>query len=195
MSKEQRERSRIFSRIFKMRGGVLFFFSAFWSFCTSRASLATLIVSRHNKNEKMATAQAPRVFGSMKELVDRLGGKRVIEKILIANNGIGAVKAIRSIRRWVYEMFQRDDAVHFVVMATPEDLAANAEYIRMASEVVDVPGGANNNNYANVSLIVSFKISRGGDKCFRWNWRRGTASMLSGPAGATPPRTRSSPRA
>ena len=158
MSKEQRERSRIFSRIFKMRGGVLFFFSAFWSFCTSRASLATLIVSRHNKNEKMATAQAaPRVFGSMKELVDRLGGKRVIEKILIANNGIGAVKAIRSIRRWVYEMFQRDDAVHFVVMATPEDLAANAEYIRMASEVVDVPGGANNNNYANVSLIVSLR--------------------------------------
>ena len=38
-------------------------------------------------------------------------------------------------------------------MATPEDLNANAEYIRMCDEVVDVPGGSNNNNYANVTLI------------------------------------------
>jgi len=38
-------------------------------------------------------------------------------------------------------------------MATPEDLNANAEYIRLADEVVDVPGGSNNNNYANVNLI------------------------------------------
>ena len=40
-----------------------------------------------------------------------------------------------------------------MVMATPEDLKANAEYIRMGDEVVDVPGGTNNNNYANVTLI------------------------------------------
>lgn len=31
---------------------------------------------------------------------------------------------------------------------------ANAEYIRMGDVIVDVPGGANNNNYANVTLIV-----------------------------------------
>lgn len=39
-------------------------------------------------------------------------------------------------------------------MATPEDLQANAEYIRMADQYVEVPGGTNNNNYANVELIV-----------------------------------------
>lgn len=39
-------------------------------------------------------------------------------------------------------------------MATPEDLKANAEYIRMADQCVEVPGGSNNNNYANVDLIV-----------------------------------------
>lgn len=38
-------------------------------------------------------------------------------------------------------------------MATPEDMKANAEFIRQADEVVDVPGGANNNNYANINLI------------------------------------------
>ncbi len=38
-------------------------------------------------------------------------------------------------------------------MATPEDMKANAEFIRMADQIVDVPGGSNNNNYANVTLI------------------------------------------
>ena len=48
-----------------------------------------------------------------------------------------------------YETFGNERAVQFVAMATPEDLRANAEYIRMADEVVDVPGGNNSNNYAN----------------------------------------------
>lgn len=39
-------------------------------------------------------------------------------------------------------------------MATPEDLKVNAEYIRMADRYVEVPGGTNNNNYANVDFIV-----------------------------------------
>jgi acetyl-CoA carboxylase / biotin carboxylase 1 len=39
-------------------------------------------------------------------------------------------------------------------MATPEDLKVNAEYIRMADRYIEVPGGTNNNNYANVDLIV-----------------------------------------
>ena len=33
-------------------------------------------------------------------------------------------------------------------------LSANAEYIRMGDVIVDVPGGSNNHNYANVTLIV-----------------------------------------
>jgi acetyl-CoA carboxylase/biotin carboxylase 1 len=35
-----------------------------------------------------------------------------------------------------------------------EDLEANAEYIRLADQYVEVPGGSNNNNYANIDLIV-----------------------------------------
>ena len=42
----------------------------------------------------------------------------------------------------------------FVVMVTPEDMKANAEYFKMADHVCRVPGGANNNNYANVELIL-----------------------------------------
>ncbi|EPQ14411.1 Poly [ADP-ribose] polymerase 11 [Myotis brandtii] len=47
-------------------------------------------------------------------------------QVLIANNGIAAVKCMRSIRRWSYEMFRNERAIRFVVMVTPEDLKANA---------------------------------------------------------------------
>lgn len=75
-------------------------------------------------------------------------------RILVANNGIAAVKEIRSIRKWAYETFGNERAVEFTVMATPEDLKVNADYIRMADQYVEVPGGTNNNNYANVDVIV-----------------------------------------
>ena len=94
--------------------------------------------------------------------------------------------------------------VLFAVMSTPEDLRANAEYIRMADEVrvtpqdvhsphthtctcsvadalsacvlthpllptplseqvIDVPGGTNNHNYANVKLIVQIAVTCAAD--------------------------------
>lgn len=90
----------------------------------------------------------------LKNFVKRHGGHTIISKVLIANNGIAAVKEIRSVRKWAYETFGNERTVQFVAMATPEDLEANAEYIRMADQYVEVPGGTNNNNYANVDLIV-----------------------------------------
>lgn len=58
--------------------------------------------------------------------------------MLIANNGIAAVKEIRSVRKWAYETFGDERAIQFTVMATPEDLQANADYIRMADRYVEV---------------------------------------------------------
>ncbi|KAK4742079.1 hypothetical protein SAY87_000080 [Trapa incisa] len=83
-----------------------------------------------------------------------LGGKRPIHSILIANNGMAAVKFIRSVRTWAYETFGSEKAIVLVAMATPEDMRINAEHIRIADQFVEVPGGTNNNNYANVQLIV-----------------------------------------
>jgi acetyl-CoA carboxylase/biotin carboxylase 1 len=88
------------------------------------------------------------------DFVRKNEGHTVITKVLICNNGIAAVKEIRSIRKWSYETFGDERAIEFVVMATPEDLKVNADYIRMADQYVEVPGGSNNNNYANVDLIV-----------------------------------------
>ncbi|PVH96739.1 hypothetical protein DM02DRAFT_658951 [Periconia macrospinosa] len=92
--------------------------------------------------------------GKVRDFVAAHDGHTVITNVLIANNGIAAVKEIRSVRKWAYETFGDERAIQFTVMATPDDLQANAEYIRMADQYVEVPGGTNNNNYANVELIV-----------------------------------------
>ncbi|KAJ0182987.1 hypothetical protein K1T71_000963 [Dendrolimus kikuchii] len=110
------------------------------------------VIHSHRFQEKDFTVATP------EEFVRRFQGTKPINKVLIANNGIGAVKCMRSIRRWSYEMFKNERAVRFVVMVTPEDLKANAEYIKMADHYVPVPGGSNNNNYANVELIVDIAV-------------------------------------
>ena len=65
-----------------------------------------------------------RRFDNVASYVKELGGDKahVIEKVLIANNGVAAVKCIRSVRRWAYDVFGDERAIQFVVMATPEDL-------------------------------------------------------------------------
>ncbi|KAK9874333.1 hypothetical protein WA026_002683 [Henosepilachna vigintioctopunctata] len=120
---------------------------------TLKPSMSQGTVMLHNRlQEKDFTVATP------EEFVKRFNGTKVINKVLIANNGIAAVKCMRSVRRWSYEMFKNERAVRFVVMVTPEDLKANAEYIKMADHYVPVPGGTNNNNYANVELIVDIAI-------------------------------------
>jgi acetyl-CoA carboxylase/biotin carboxylase 1 len=76
--------------------------------------------------------------GKVKDFVAAQDGHTVITSVLIANNGIAAVKEIRSVRKWAYETFGDERAIQFTVMATPEDLQANAEYIRMADQYVEV---------------------------------------------------------
>ena len=74
--------------------------------------------------------------------------------ILVANNGLAAVKFIRSVRMWAVRAFGDDRAIALVAMATPEDIRINAEHVQLADQFVEVPGGTNNNNYANVHLVL-----------------------------------------
>ncbi|KAJ3042399.1 acetyl-coenzyme-A carboxylase [Rhizophlyctis rosea] len=98
-----------------------------------------------------STSSAP---SAVRDFVLRCRGHTPITKVLIANNGMAAVKAIRSIRKWSYETFGDERAIQFTAMCTPEDLKVNAEFVRMADQYVEVPGGTSNHNYANVDLIV-----------------------------------------
>jgi len=116
------------------------------SFLAAKASLPSHFIG----GNKLEVASS----GAVKDFVAKNDGHSVITSVLIANNGIAAVKEIRSVRKWAYDTFGDERAIQFTVMATPEDLQANADYIRMADQYVEVPGGTNNNNYANVELIV-----------------------------------------
>jgi acetyl-CoA carboxylase/biotin carboxylase 1 len=90
---------------------------------------------------------------ALRRYVKENGGSKVIQKILIANNGMAATKSMLSIRQWGYLEFGAENLFEFVAMATPQDLDANSEYIRLANTYVEVPGGKNVNNYANVDVI------------------------------------------
>uniref|UniRef100_A0A3P8SFX0 Biotin carboxylation domain-containing protein n=1 Tax=Amphiprion percula TaxID=161767 RepID=A0A3P8SFX0_AMPPE len=119
--------------------------------CALKSIMSGLHLVKQGRDRRRIDLQRDFTVASPAEFVTRFGGNKVIEKVLIANNGIAAVKCMRSIRRWAYEMFRNERAIRFVVMVTPEDLK---EYIKMADHYVPVPGGTNNNNYANVELIL-----------------------------------------
>jgi len=121
-------------------------------------------------NTQLQTANAADVDSAVSASVDRLeeyvkdrGGNLPIRTVLIANNGMAATKAILSMRQWAYMELGNERAIQFVVMATPEDLNANAEFIRLADRFVEVPGGVNRNNYANVDLIIKTAKEQGAD--------------------------------
>ena len=113
---------------------------------------------REPEQSSMASAS-----DKLAEYVANKGGKRVIRKVLVANNGMAATKAILSMRRWAYNELGDENAIKFVVMATPEDIGANAEFIRYADDFIEVPGGKNVNNYANVDLITEIAVREGVD--------------------------------
>lgn len=56
-------------------------------------------------------AHGAATYETVADYVHRVGGTRPIKRVLIANNGIAAVKAIRSIRRWAYETFGNEREV------------------------------------------------------------------------------------
>ena len=70
----------------------------------------------------------------VKGFVDKMGGKRVLQRILIANNGMAATKSILSMRQWAYMTLGDERAIEFVAMATRDDLNANAEFIRLGRQ-------------------------------------------------------------
>ena len=100
---------------------------------------------------------------SLEQYVKERGGDRLIRRVLIANNGMAATKAILSMRQWAYMELGDERAIQFVAMATAEDMKANAEFIRLADSFVEVPAGSNAKNYANVDVICKVAKEQGVD--------------------------------
>ena len=100
-------------------------------------SLAGIASVRAVAELSKAAAYETDLNDRMMSYVREHGGDTLIRRVLIANNGMAAVKTIMSIRKWAYKTFGDERAVEFVVMASAEDLAANAEFIRRADSYVE----------------------------------------------------------
>lgn len=91
------------------------------------------------------------------EYVKSRGGSLPIRKVLIANNGMAATKSILSMRQWAYMELGDEKAIQFVAMATPEDLNANAEFVRLGEnppKSLDPPSTPHGHDVANCSPSI-----------------------------------------
>ena len=96
-----------------------------------------------NRKRSCSVGSTVKKIAIVSDFLQNIGGKRVIQRILIANNGMAATKAILSIRQWSYMVLGDERVIEFVAMATRDDLNANAEFIRLADTYVEVPSGSN----------------------------------------------------
>ncbi|CAI2352153.1 unnamed protein product [Caenorhabditis sp. 36 PRJEB53466] len=92
------------------------------------------------------------------EFVKQYAGSRSIRRVLVANNGLAAVKCLNSIRQWLQKQFDTSDVVSFVCIATPDELNAASQYLKLADELVMAPGGKNTQNFASVDVIVRLAL-------------------------------------
>ena len=102
--------------------------------------VAQAVTDATSSTANMSSADA------LAKYVSERGGKRVIRKVLIANNGMAAAKSILSMRRWAFNVFVDDNAIQFLAISTPLYFAANAAFLRYADDSDEVPGGSNKNN-------------------------------------------------
>jgi hypothetical protein len=90
-----------------------------FKFRAEERALESLIMENKFTTRGVSRRGSTCTFSSIEEYVEELGGKRVIKKVLIANNGISAIKAIRSIRKWSYAMFSDEHRVSRMALITP----------------------------------------------------------------------------
>lgn len=106
-------------------------------------SMTTMIDAPTTVDIKYVSSASKGKRDVVEKFVEKMGGKRTIQRILVANNGMAATKAIMSMRQWAYTYLGDERAIEFVAMATGDDLNANAEFVRLADTYVEVPSGSN----------------------------------------------------
>ncbi|XGW34326.1 hypothetical protein V3C99_018295 [Haemonchus contortus] len=111
--------------------------------------------------------QGDKVFKTVEDFVNTyvedVAKRRPIKKMLVATNGIAAVRCILSIRKLLMQLFRNDRIIKFICLTTEQEIRSNAEYLKLADHFVFSPGGDNRNNYANVEEIVNHAVEKGVD--------------------------------
>uniref|UniRef100_A0A7E4WC75 Acetyl-CoA carboxylase n=2 Tax=Panagrellus redivivus TaxID=6233 RepID=A0A7E4WC75_PANRE len=127
-----------------------------------KPEMQTFRVSSLSGNLSNRVDQQNKVFPDVKSFVEHFcedpSKARCINKVLVATNGIAAVKCILSIRKSLMQLFKDDRIIKFVCLTTEQEIQSKAEYLKMADNIVISPAGANTNNYANVDEIVEHAV-------------------------------------
>uniref|UniRef100_A0A1I7T9U3 Acetyl-CoA carboxylase n=2 Tax=Caenorhabditis tropicalis TaxID=1561998 RepID=A0A1I7T9U3_9PELO len=84
--------------------------------------------------------------------------RRPIKRLLVATNGIAAVRCMTTIMRLMNHTFRNDKLIQFICMATQDEITANSEFIKNGTTIVMSPSGSNKNNYANVDEVVRHAV-------------------------------------
>ncbi|CAL2038637.1 unnamed protein product [Caenorhabditis brenneri] len=92
------------------------------------------------------------------EFVRKLEKGKSIKRVLIANNGLAAMKCLISIRQWLHYQFDTSSIVSFVCIATEDEMKSASHYLKLADEIVMAPAGSNSNNFANVEVITKLAL-------------------------------------
>lgn len=74
-----------------------------WGLRRALPSLSATVLSEEGVEVGPVINQQKR--SKVQSYVDSMGGRRALQRILIANNGMAATKAILSIRQWAYKTF------------------------------------------------------------------------------------------
>lgn len=99
----------------------------------------------------------------LEQFVKSRDGKRCLRRILIASNGMAAMKFIKSINDWCSITFGDRNVVSLCVMCSEDDRESLSKFIEYSDNIVCVPGGKSSLNYGNVELIVETAISQSAD--------------------------------
>lgn len=134
------------------------FVGGFWSLVVVNRKRIRKVQVTMNRKRSCSVGSTVKKIAVVSEFLQQMGGKRVIQRILIANNGMAATKAILSIRQWSYMVLGDERVIEFVAMATKDDLNANAEFIRLADTYVEVPSGSNKVSLRSKILFYHFPV-------------------------------------
>ena len=86
-----------------------------------------------------------------------------IRRILIANNGLAALKFMLSIKKWSTEALFDPNFFTFISLVSDDDMRSNSAFVELTDEIVLIPGGPSKENYGNVSIIVESAILKKAD--------------------------------
>ncbi|CCD73648.1 acetyl-CoA carboxylase [Caenorhabditis elegans] len=123
-----------------------------------KPDIRTIVVSGNS-----LTNDAADQYESMEQFIHShvadIEKRRPIKRLLVATNGIAAMRCLMTAKKFLHHTFRNDNLIHFVCMTTEDEIQSMSESLRMPNiTLAESPSGTNKNNFANVDEILKHAI-------------------------------------